>query len=102
MDTEQVEILQQVIRNVHGCESRHLETIHVLEKFEGQIVWDGKVEIFELSDPFAGRKCFAWGCVEERPRKQRRYVTVLDAPNVTSAGQAVRASLISDSRTWPN
>ena len=95
-------MLQQVIRNVHGCESRYLESIHVLEKFEGEIVWNGTVEIFELSDPFDGRKCFAWGCVEERPRKQRRYVTVLEAPNVTSAEQAVRASLTSDSRTWPN
>ena len=98
----QIEILQQVIRNVHGCESSHLETIHVLETYEGQTVWEGDVEVFELQDAFNGRRCFAWGCVDEHPRKQRRYITVMAAPNVQTAEEAVRASLTSDARTWPN
>jgi hypothetical protein len=99
---ESVEILQDVIRNVHGCESRHIETVHVCQELEGHPVWTGDVEIFELSAPLAGRKCFAWGYLEERPRKQRRYVTVLEAPAVVSAQDAVRASLVSDARAWPN
>src|SRR5207247_6609760 len=86
---------------VHGCESRHIETIHVLETFQGQTVWDGQVQVFDLCEPYVGRKCFAWDCIDERPRKQRRYVTVLEAPNVRSAAEAVRASLTSDARTWP-
>src|SRR5207253_985103 len=44
---DEVEILRQVISNVHGCESRHLESIHVLETFQGQTVWDGQVQVFE-------------------------------------------------------
>jgi hypothetical protein len=100
---EQVKILQDVIRNVHGCESRHIESVHVCQSLEGCPVWEGDVEIFELSPPLAGRKCFAWAYLEDRPRKQRRYVTVLEeAPAVLSAHDAVRASLVSDARAWPN
>ena len=99
---EEVEVLRQVISNVHGCESRHVESIHVLETYQGQTVWDGQVQVFDLCEPYVGRKCFAWGCVDEHPRKQRRYVTVLEAPTVRSASEAVRASLISDARTWTN
>ena len=99
---EEVKMLQQIISKVHGCESRHVESVHVLETFQGQTVWNGQVQVFELREPHEGRRCFAWGCVDEHPRKQRRYVTVLEAANVKSASQAVRASLTSDARTWPN
>jgi hypothetical protein len=99
---EQVKILQDVIRNVHGCESRHIESVHVCQSLEGCPVWEGDVEIFELSPPLAGRKCFAWAYLEDRPRKQRRYVAILESLAVASAKDAVRASLVSDARVWPN
>lgn len=102
MSAEKVKILQDVIRNVHGCESRHIESVHVCQTLKDCAVWEGEVEIFELSAPLAGCKCFAWGYLEDRPRKQRRYVTVLESIVVTSAQDAVRASLVSDARVWPN
>jgi len=102
MADRQIEMLQEVIQQVHGVSSEHIETVPVTEQFQGANVWEGNVEVFALSDAFTGRKCFAWSCYDEHPRKQRRYVTVLDAPHVRSAEEAVRASIVADARTWPN
>ena len=102
MADREIEMLQEVIRQVHGVDSQHMQTVPVIERFQGACVWEGDVEVFMLSDAFEGRRCFAWSCYQERPRKQRRYVTVLEAPHVRSAEQAVRAAIVADAKTWPN
>jgi hypothetical protein len=33
---------------MHGCESRHVESVPVVEKFEGKVAWVGMVEVFDL------------------------------------------------------
>jgi hypothetical protein len=42
-----IEELQEAIRAIHGCESRHVATSHVTEVFEGELAWTGEVETFE-------------------------------------------------------
>jgi hypothetical protein len=41
--------LQDVIRKLHGAESKHLESVPVKEIFQGKTVWEGIVEVFELA-----------------------------------------------------
>ena len=43
-----IEELQQVIRNLHGCESQYVETVPVTETFQGETIWQGDVEVFEI------------------------------------------------------
>ena len=43
-----IEELQDVIRKLHGTDSTHVETVPVKEVFNGQTVWEGEVEIFDL------------------------------------------------------
>ena len=40
--------LQEAILRLHGVESKHLSSVPVKEVFQGRIVWDGEVEVFEL------------------------------------------------------
>lgn len=87
------EALQDAIRNLHGCESRHVASVPVTESFEGQTVWDGDVQVFELID-FAEADCaYAWSYETEGDR--RRFFVVLHKPPVDSPQTAVRAAIAS-------
>jgi tetratricopeptide (TPR) repeat protein len=40
--------LQKAIRDHHGCDSEHSETVSVHEQFQGHTIWRGEIEVFEL------------------------------------------------------
>jgi hypothetical protein len=81
------------IRRLHGCESRHIESVPIHEEFRGQTVWSGTVEVFELTDHPKAKVCYAWGHHTGKNDKQSRYVIVLGIPPVDSPVTAVRASI---------
>ncbi|WP_438482545.1 hypothetical protein [Oleiharenicola lentus] len=85
--------LQRVIRALHGTESRRTSTVHVTEKFDGKIVWDGKVEVFELLNHPKTKTAYAWAYLDKDNRQQS--VAVLHMPPVESARHAVRAAIAS-------
>lgn len=90
--------LQDAIQKLHGCESEHIETVHVDERFEGQQVWKGNVEIFSVPDhPKAGR-LYAWGVRESDDRPALKAVTVLEVPPITTPRKAVQAYIASEYR----
>jgi hypothetical protein len=88
--------LRDVIRKVHGVDSRHLESVPVKEMFKGMTVWDGVVEVFELiGHPKAGR-VYAWAHETENPDKPVRHVTVLHLGPVDSALRAVQIAILGE------
>ncbi len=87
--------LQQAIRDLHGCDSDHLYTVHVIEDLEGLQVWEGNVYVFALLDHPTAAKCYAWSHAIEGSDK-RRFVTVLHEPPVDSPQQAVRAAIVQE------
>lgn len=46
--TEYIERLKLAVEHLHKCSARHLETVPVHETFQGQTVWQGEVEVFEI------------------------------------------------------
>jgi len=94
-----IEAIQDAIRHTHGCESRHRESVPVREEFQGQTVWSGVVEVFDLIGCRQAKQCYAWGHHAGKGDKQSRYVIVLKAPPIDSSVAAVRASIASDSKT---
>jgi hypothetical protein len=92
-----IESIQDVIRRLHGCESRHIESVPVHEEFRGQVVWSGVVEVFELVGHPKATICYAWGHHAGHGDRQSRYVVVLKVPPVNSPVAAVRASIASSS-----
>jgi hypothetical protein len=97
-----IEELQEVIRKLHGSESTHVETVPIKETHEGQTVWEGEVEVFDLHDHPQTSRVYAWAHDTGDADHPRRHVTVLHIPPATSPRKAVQVSIVSDFREQQN
>ncbi|HUO10247.1 MAG TPA: hypothetical protein VM008_18215 [Phycisphaerae bacterium] len=89
MNEKYIQSLRDAIQKKHGCISRYAQTVAVKDEREGKVVWEGKVEVFDLAGHAKAAQCFAWGYKDEEGRWQ--YVTVLKVAPVDSALKAVVA-----------
>lgn len=97
MPNNYIEELREVIRHLHGVESRHLESVPIKETFQGKTVWEGIVEVFELIGHPQAKRAYAWAHDTDDPKK-RRHVTILHLGPITSPLLAVRAAIIQEQR----
>jgi hypothetical protein len=97
-----IEELQEVIRKMHGAESTHVETVPVVETFNGQTIWEGEVEVFDLQDHPTASRVYAWSHDRDDPEHPERHVTVLQLPPAITPRRAVQASIASDYREQQN
>jgi len=86
--------LIDVIRKLHGAEATHVETVPIVESHEGQTVWQGEVEVFDLADHPKASRVYAWSHETDDPASPQRTVTVLHVPPITSPRKAVQASIV--------
>jgi hypothetical protein len=93
-----IEELRDVIRRLHGVESKHLESVPVKETFQGRTVWEGIVEVFTLRGHAKTSRLYAWVHDTEDPQNPKRHVTVLHIPPVISPVLAVRAAIVQEFR----
>jgi hypothetical protein len=89
-----IEELQEAIRHLYHVEPVFVETVPIKEVFQGQTVWEGDVEVFDLPDSTEAERVYAWAHDTDNADEPRRTVTVLHIPPVTSPELAVRASII--------
>ena len=92
-----IDELKSVIRKLHGTEATHIETVPIKETHDGQTVWEGEVEVFEIDHPKTSR-VYAWAHETDDPERPRRHVTVLHIPPATSPQKAVQLSIVRDFR----
>ena len=95
-DPAGIPALIAAIRDRHDCGAKHVLTIHVHEKTPDgrRTVWDGDVEMFELTDHPTAKLAYAWS--DATTRTTRRFFAVLHMPPVDSPMTAVRASVLPD------
>lgn len=93
--------LKAAIEAMHQCGAVHRQTVPVHERFQGKTVWQGEVEIFDLTGHRKAKRCYAWGHQEGPNDQGERFVVVLEMPPVDSPTKAVRALIASDSRKAP-
>jgi len=93
-----IEELQEAIRHLYHAEPIYVETVPVHEVFQGQTVWEGDVEVFDLPESPDADRVYAWAHDTDNVDEPRRTVTVLHIPPVTSPQRAVQASIIQDYR----
>ena len=74
------------------------ETVPVHEIFQGQTVWKGEVEVFDLAGHPKANRAYAWSRRDSVKDETERYVTVLELPPVASPLTAVRASIMADAK----
>ena len=97
--SEYIKELHDAILRLHGAEATYLRSVPVTEKFQGQIVWDGTVEVFKLEGHPVASLAYAWAFDADAPKPHREYVAVLRIAPVTSPKLAVRAAIVQEYRT---
>jgi len=93
-----IAFLEDAIQKLHGCAATHLETVPVTERFQGQTVWDGEVEVFHLPEHPKAETLYAWGYSESDDKPDMKAVTVLAVPPITTPRKAVQAYIASQYR----
>jgi hypothetical protein len=89
--------LKRAVEVSHHCTAKHSGTVPVREFFKGAVIWDGEVEIFDLTGHPKAMRCYAWGYPEENGKEgQIEAFTVLELPPITSPLTAVRAAIASN------
>ena len=92
-----IESLKEAIEAMHGGTATFLQVVPVRERFEGAPVWEGVVHVFELDQGGFYRTAYAWSSPVEGSDKRRIYA-VLAIPPINSPADAVRASIVAESR----
>lgn len=93
-----IEELRDAIHRLHGVEATHRASIPVKEVFNGQTVWDGIVEVFDLKGHPNTDTAYAWLHDTGDPEKPFRPVTVLRIHPALSPVDAVRAFIVQEFR----
>jgi hypothetical protein len=87
--------IQSVFLKLHGCEATYVETVPVVEKFQGKTIFQGDVEVFDLVGHPKASRGYGWGYTTTESGG-RRYFTVLELPPVDSPQTAVKAAIMSE------
>ena len=91
-----IDDLKNAIRKLHGVDSTHRTSVPVKEVFQGQTIWDGIVEVFDLHGHPDANTAYAWS--HETDTEEIRHVTVLHVPPAVSPETAVRTFIIQEFR----
>jgi hypothetical protein len=86
--------LRRAIRDLHGLESEHVRSEPVRETFQGQVAWEGTVEVFKVFGHSKAQYAYAWSF--EADSGARAFTAVLGVPPVNSALDAVRAAIAAE------
>jgi len=87
------ESLAEGIRATHDCDCSFLRTVSVKEQNEGETVWEGQVEVFELEGHSEATEAYAWGWEDDKGEVQ--CVAVINKPPIDSPREAVQAAISS-------
>lgn len=87
-----IEQLKKLIEQEYGTTAKHVETVAVHETFQGETIWDGEVEVFEVPEFPNADRVFAWAFDDDNGEQQ---VTVAQIPPATTPENAVKAYLVS-------
>ena len=90
--------LPLAIQESHGGSAIHRETFFVYEAFSRDIVWEGEVEVFEITGHPTAKRCYDWLQGKDLDDQGERFVTILEIPPVVSPETAVRTSVVSNSK----
>jgi hypothetical protein len=80
--------LQLTIQHLHNCAAVHRESVPVHEVFDGKTVWDGDVEVFDLTGHPKAKRCYGWSYGEPE-----EFITILELAPVDSAQAAVKVGV---------
>lgn len=88
--------VQVAVSQLHNCGATYRATVPVHEVFNGQTIWQGDVEVFDLHNHPKAKRCYAWSHLDGKNDERTRFVAVLEIPPVESAETAVRLQIVKE------
>ncbi len=88
--------LQVAVSQLHNCGAIHRKTVPVKEAFNGQTIWQGEVEVFDLNGHPKAKRAYAWSHRDGKDDSGERFVAVLEIPPVTSPETAVKVAIAAE------
>jgi hypothetical protein len=76
------------VEHLHQCSAVHVQTVPVHETFQGQTVWQGEVEVFDIIGHPKAKRCYGWSYGEPE-----EFITILELPPVKSPQSAVKVGV---------
>ena len=89
-------ILQMDVQEKFNCTAVYRESVEVHEVLDGDTIWRGRVEIFELTGHAETKKCYAWACPDKDKVGTMRLITVPASHIINSPQKAVHAAIFYD------
>ena len=86
--TDYLSRLQAAIMQLHNCSATWCKSVYAEEVSRGEVVWSGKVEVFDLTGHPKAKHCYGW-----RHAEPGQFITVLELPPVTDAYIAVKVGV---------
>ena len=94
MDYRQYKVeLLEAIEHRANCKAGYLHTQPVRIVEENKVVWQGKIEVYQLVGHPQAQKAFGWGI--PGAQKKMEYITVVGIPPLDNPVSAVKAFLAS-------
>ncbi len=83
--------LEDAFRKLYGCATKYVETVPVIETWQGNTIWEGEVEVFDLVGHPKAKRGYAWAYDKA---KGSEIVAVLELPPMISPKTAAQASIV--------
>lgn len=91
--SEYIQKLTEAIEAVHECRCSHFGAEHIREEHEGELIWEGDVEIFQIEGNPKANVAYGWGW--DAGNGEVEFIGILHVPPIESAREAVKAAIIS-------
>ena len=91
------DVLRGAVEAQHGGVATLAQTVPVHETFNGQVVWDGVVHVFDLDGHPSATRAYAWSSPIKGSTK-RRFYAVLHLGGIRTPLDAVRAPIVAEQR----
>lgn len=89
--------LRTAVETQHGGTAILAQTVPIHETFNGQVVWDGVVHVFDLDGHPSATRAYAWSSPIKGSTK-RRFYAVLHLGGIRTPLDAVRAPIVAEQR----
>jgi len=90
--------LRRAVESQHGGTAKLAQSVPVKETFGGKTVWEGVVQVFDLTGHPKAKRAYTWSSPIGGSDK-RRFFAVLYVPPITSPLDAVRAAIVAEHKT---
>lgn len=91
--SEYLQNLSDAIDAMHECSCTYFGKEHIKEEHEGETVWEGDVEIFQLEGHPKAKVAYGWAWEDDQGEIQ--YIGILGVSPIVTASDAVKAAIAS-------